>query len=211
MPASRCPASLPVPGCASREAGPVTHHLSATYYDTPGTPGWAGEQDHLAPPHGRDGRGLAPPSLPVQRRRPAGDPRTAGGRRRGDGSPSASPLTWLRVAGDLPLAPIAILSHGNEPSRLSLASAGEVIAEVADDEVTARREGAPGAPLRWARGSRLRCRGSHRPSSREAGAAACWPPAPAPAAKGSKLGAACLDSPGKVNASPPDNRAVGWL
>jgi inorganic triphosphatase YgiF len=138
------PGFATVPGCAS-VSGPVTHHLSATYYDTPGN-------------------GLAASKITLRRRTGGTDagwhlklPAGAGARREvqeplvpGDEGqvPERLAAAVAEVAGGQPLAPIAVLST-QRTLRTVLGAAGEVIAEVADDVVTARREGAAGVPLRW--------------------------------------------------------------
>jgi inorganic triphosphatase YgiF len=145
-----------VPGVAA--AAPVLHHLSATYYDTAdgrlqaakitlrrrtgGTDaGW-----HLKLPAGTqvpDG---------VSARREVHEPLDAGAVD-GAGVPSVPGRLASRVAevtGGLPLAPIATLV--TERTVVTLTSAdGTVLAEIADDLVTAQRLSAtPSAqPLRW--------------------------------------------------------------
>jgi inorganic triphosphatase YgiF len=138
------PGFATVPGCAS-VSGPVTHHLSATYYDTLGTR-------------------LAASKITLRRRTGGTDagwhlklPAGAGARREvqeplmpGDEGqvPGRLAAAVAEVAGHLPLAPIAVLSTQRALTTV-LGSAGEVIAEVADDVVTARREGTAGAPVHW--------------------------------------------------------------
>jgi inorganic triphosphatase YgiF len=138
------PGFTTVPGCESVSA-PVTHHLSATYYDTPGTL-------------------LASSKITLRRRTGGTDegwhlklPASAGARREihaplADGDEGQVPARLAafvaEVAGGLPLAPIAVLATERTLTTV-LGTGGEMIAEVADDAVTARREGAPGAPVRW--------------------------------------------------------------
>ena len=131
-----------VPGGVS-EAAPVTYRLAATYFDTPderlaankitlrrrtgGTDaGW-----HLKLPAGQDSR------------RELGEPL-------GD-SPGEVPerfaATVAGVTGGLPLAPIAVLETERTVVTLT-AHDGRVLAEIADDVVTARRLPA-GQQLRW--------------------------------------------------------------
>lgn len=181
------PGFATVPGCAS-VSGPVTHHLSATYYDTPGTR-------------------LAASKITLRRRTGGTDagwhlklPAGAGARREvqepllpGDEGqvPERLAAAVAEVAGDLPLAPIAVLSTQRTLTTV-LGSAGEVIAEVADDVVTARREGAPGAPLRWREVEVEVPRES--PAVLAEAARLLLAAGARPAAKGSKL-ARLLDSP----------------
>ena len=132
-------------------AAPVLYHLAATYYDTPderlaarkitlrrrtgGTDaGW-----HLKLPAGRDAR---------QELREPLDADTAGGGRE---VPARLAATVADVTGGRPLAPIAVLETERTVVTLT-AHDGRVLAEVADDLVTARRLGdgaANGQPLRW--------------------------------------------------------------
>jgi inorganic triphosphatase YgiF len=128
---------------------PVTYHLAATYFDTPGTrlaankitlrrrTGGTDEGWHLKLPEGAGRR--------RELHEPLGDSR--------DEVPERFASRVAEVTGGLPIAPIATLDtertvvtlHGDD---------GHVVAEVADDVVTARRlgEAAGGAadqPLRW--------------------------------------------------------------
>jgi inorganic triphosphatase YgiF len=129
-------------------AEPVTHHLSATYYDTPGLKlaaskitlrrrtggtdaGW-----HLKLPEGADRREV---------REPLGDS--------GEEVPGRLASRVAGVTGGLPLAPIAVLDTERTVVTLT-GRGGRVVAEIADDVVTARRlAGDQGAaapePLRW--------------------------------------------------------------
>jgi inorganic triphosphatase YgiF len=144
-------------------AAPVLHHLSATYFDTAdgrlqaakitlrrrtgGTDaGW-----HLKLPAG----GPLPDDarLPdgVSARREVHEPLDAGG---ADGAsaqvvPGRLASRVAQVTGGLPLAPIATLV--TERTVVTLTSAdGTLLAEIADDLVTAQRLSAASAePLRW--------------------------------------------------------------
>jgi inorganic triphosphatase YgiF len=139
-----------VPGCtAVRE--PVTFHLSATYYDTPDQrlaaskitlrrrTGGPDEGWHLKLP--ADGNA----------RREVHEPLSAGD----EGQvPDRLASRVGEVTAGLPLAPIASL-HTERTVRALLRSPQEVLAEVADDHVTAQRtggadnDGAASEPLRW--------------------------------------------------------------
>ena len=141
-------------------AAPVLHHLSATYFDTAdgrlqaakitlrrrtgGTDaGW-----HLKLPAG------GPPAQGpegVSTRREVHEPLECGGAD-GAGAPAVPARLASRVAevtGGLPLAPIAVLR--TERTVVTLTSAdGTLRAEIADDQVTARRLPETAAePLRW--------------------------------------------------------------
>ncbi len=133
-----------VPGCAA-VGDPVTHHLSATYYDTPGNrlaaskitlrrrTGGPDEGWHLKLPAGQHARREIHAPLA------AGDEAQV---------PEELASQVAEVTGGLHLAPIASLN--TERTVLTLLHAtGRVLAEVADDVVTARREGTAGEPLRW--------------------------------------------------------------
>lgn len=125
-------------------AAPVVHRLSATYFDTP------------------DGR-LAASKITLRRRTGGADagwhlklPAGSGDRREiqeplGPGDEPVPDELAARVAevtAGQPLAPIAVLD--TERTVVSLnGAAGELLAEVADDAVTARRLPARGEPLRW--------------------------------------------------------------
>jgi inorganic triphosphatase YgiF len=149
-------------------AAPVLHHLSATYFDTAdgrlqaakitlrrrtgGTDaGWhlklpAGDPT-AGGPTGADAGG--PGS--VSTRREVHEPLESAGAD-GAGVPAVPERLASRVAevtGGLPLAPIAILV--TERTVVTLTSAdGTVLAEIADDQVTARRlPETPAEPLRW--------------------------------------------------------------
>jgi inorganic triphosphatase YgiF len=137
-----------LPGYAA--AVPVTHHLSATYFDTPDTrlaankitlrrrtggtdAGW-----HLKLPAGAGARRELQVPLPDD---PDGPDR--------DSVPERLAAQVAEVTGGLPLAPIATLDTERTVVTLTT-DTGDVAAEVADDRVTARRLApAPGQPLRW--------------------------------------------------------------
>jgi inorganic triphosphatase YgiF len=125
-------------------AEPVLHHLSATYFDT------------------ADGR-LAASKITLRRRTGGTDagwhlklPAHAGARQEvhaplGTSEREVPEELAARVAsvtGGAPLAPIATLNTERTVVTLT-ASDGRVVAEVADDTVTARRLPATGEPLRW--------------------------------------------------------------
>ena len=133
-----------VPGCAA-VGEPVTHHLSATYYDTAGNrlaaskitlrrrTGGPDEGWHLKLPAGQYAR------------REIHAPLAAGDEAR---VPEELAGQVAEVIGGLPLAPIAFLT--TERTVLTLLHAtGRVLAEVADDAVTARRAGTASEALRW--------------------------------------------------------------
>ena len=132
-------------------AAPVRHHLSATYYDT------------------ADGR-LAASKITLRRRTGGTDagwhlklPEGSGARREvhaplgqaGEPVPEVLAARVAEVTGGAPLAPIATLN--TERTVVTLRSEdGRVVAEIADDDVTARRlppDGtagrSPGRELRW--------------------------------------------------------------
>jgi inorganic triphosphatase YgiF len=128
---------------------PVTYHLAATYFDTPGTrlaankitlrrrTGGTDEGWHLKLPEGAGSR--------RELHEPLGDSR--------DKVPERFASRVAEVTGGLPLAPIATLDTERTVVTLR-ADDGHVVAEVADDVVSARRLGeAPGGaadqPLRW--------------------------------------------------------------
>lgn len=129
-------------------AAPVTHHLSATYFDTPDTrlaannitlrrrtggtdAGW-----HLKLPVGGDARR----ELQV----PLSDGPDSGT------VPERLAMRVAEVTGGLPLAPIATLDTERTVVTLTTGT-GNVVAEIADDRVTARRLAPPPGqpPLRW--------------------------------------------------------------
>jgi inorganic triphosphatase YgiF len=144
-------------------AAPVLHHLSATYFDTAdgrlqaakitlrrrtggSDAGW-----HLKLPAGGPSAGDAPGPGGVSTRREVHEPLEGGGTD-GAGGPAVPARLASRVAevtGGLPLAPIAILV--TERTVVTLTGAdGTLLAEVADDQVTARRLPETSAePLRW--------------------------------------------------------------
>jgi inorganic triphosphatase YgiF len=125
-------------------AEPVLYHLSATYFDT------------------TDGR-LAASKITLRRRTGGTDegwhlklPAGSGARREvheplgssDQDVPEALAGRVAEVTGGAPLAPIAILN--TERTVVTLTGSGDrVVAEVADDTVTARRLPAAGEPLRW--------------------------------------------------------------
>jgi inorganic triphosphatase YgiF len=127
---------------------PVTYHLAATYFDTPGTrlaaskitlrrrTGGTDEGWHLKLPAGAGSR--------RELQEPLGDFR--------DKVPERLASRVAEVTDGLPLAPIATLDTERTVVTLH-ADDGHVVAEIADDVVTARRLGeAPGGaarPLRW--------------------------------------------------------------
>ena len=133
-----------VPGCAAARE-PVTYHLSATYYDTPGNrlaaskitlrrrTGGPDEGWHLKLPAGQHAR------------REIHAPLAAGDEGQVPGELTAQ---VAEVTGGLPLAPIAFL-HTERTVVTLLDATGGPLAEIADDAVTARREGTAGEPLRW--------------------------------------------------------------
>jgi hypothetical protein len=129
------PSLAALPGAAS-VSEPVTVQLSATYYDTADTrlaagkitlrrrTGGSDEGWHLKLPAGANARReIHAPLAP-------GDEGRVPGR-----------LTSqvAQVTGDLPLAPVAIVSTERTLTQV-LGPSGAVIAEIADDVVTARRE-----------------------------------------------------------------------
>ena len=144
-------------------AAPVLHHLSATYFDTAdgrlqaakitlrrrtgGTDaGW-----HLKLPSA----GSLPDGTPVPEgvsaRREVHEPLECGGTD-GAGAPAVPARLASRVAevtGGLPLAPIATLVTERTTVALNGAD-GTLLAEIADDQVTARRlPETSAAPIRW--------------------------------------------------------------
>jgi inorganic triphosphatase YgiF len=137
------PLGAAVPGGVT-EAAPVLLQLAATYFDTPderlaankitlrrrtgGTDaGW-----HLKLPAGQDAR--------REVREPLGD-------RPDEKVPERLAATVAGVTGGLPLAPIAVLDTERTVVTLT-GHDGRVLAEIADDAVTARRLPA-GQQLRW--------------------------------------------------------------
>lgn len=134
-----------LPGCTA--AAPVTHHLSATYFDTPDTrlaankitlrrrtggtdAGW-----HLKLPAGTDARRELQVPLSGDRDR--------------DTVPERLAVRVAEVTGGLPLAPIATLDTERTVVTLTTGT-GDVAAEIADDRVIARRLAPrPGQPLCW--------------------------------------------------------------
>jgi inorganic triphosphatase YgiF len=138
-----------VPGCEAVSAA-ETHHLSATYYDTPGNRLAASKITLRRRTGGTDeGWHLKLPSdmLPsgAQARREIHAPLAPGPE--GQVPAQLADLVAAVTAG-LPLAPIASLVT-QRTVRMLLHGTRDVLAEVADDEVTARREGSAAEPLRW--------------------------------------------------------------
>jgi inorganic triphosphatase YgiF len=137
-------------------AAPVTHHLSATYFDTPDTrlaankitlrrrtggtdAGW-----HLKLPAGADTRREL--QVPLSDDTDGQDGPDGRGR---DTVPERLAARVAGVTGGLPLAPIATLDTERTVVTLTTGT-GDVAAEIADDTVTARRLAPrPGRPLRW--------------------------------------------------------------
>jgi inorganic triphosphatase YgiF len=132
---------------------PVRHQLSATYYDTQDErllaskmtlrrrTGGTDEGWHLKLPAGQDAR------------REVREPLSAGPADAGRGVPERLAARVADVTGGLPLAPIAVLDTDRTVVTLT-GRDGRVVAEVADDLVTARRvagsaEVTAGQPLRW--------------------------------------------------------------
>lgn len=121
-------------------SSPVTHHLSAAYYDTP------------------DQR-LAAAKITLRRRTGGGDegwhmklPVSEGTRRElheplSDGLPEPLAARAAEVTGGAPVAPIATLD--TERVVVTLHAHGAVVAEIADDRVTGRRLAGDFAPVRW--------------------------------------------------------------
>jgi inorganic triphosphatase YgiF len=141
------PSFADLPGVSA--AAPVLHHLSATYFDTADgrlaaskitlrrRTGGTDEGWHLKLPAGPGAR------REVQEPLGPGDPGT--GRLE---VPAALTARVAEVTGGQPLAPIARLD--TERTVVTLTGAdGRVVAEVADDVVTASRLPAAGDPLRW--------------------------------------------------------------
>lgn len=124
-------------------AAPVTHHLSATYYDTPDQR-LAEARITLRRRAGGDDEGWHM-KLPVSddTRRELREPLS-------DELPGPLARRAAEVTGGVPVAPIALL----ETERTVVAlrrDDGAPVAEIADDTVTARRlgSGAGGDPLIW--------------------------------------------------------------
>jgi inorganic triphosphatase YgiF len=132
-------------------AAPVVYHLSATYFDTADgrlaankitlrrRTGGEDEGWHLKLPGGLPSAEAYSSRLEVQL------PLAAGGER---DVPAAHASRVAGVTGGLPLAPIATLD--TERTVVTLTGAGgALLAEIADDRVTASRVPATGEPLRW--------------------------------------------------------------
>jgi inorganic triphosphatase YgiF len=145
------------------EAAPVLYHLSATYFDTADgrlqaakitlrrRTGGADAGWHLKLPAGGPLPGAAPLPDGVSARREVHEPLEPGGSNSADALVVPGRLASLvaEVTGGLPLGPIALLV--TERTVLTLSGAdGTVLAEIADDQVTARRLPETSAePLRW--------------------------------------------------------------
>ena len=132
-------------------AAPVVYHLAATYFDTADgrlaaakitlrrRTGGADEGWHLKLPGGQASAEGYSSRLEVQL------PLSAGGERE---VPAAHAERLAEVTGGLPLAPIAALS--TERSVVTITGTDQaLLAEIADDQVTASRIPAAGEPLRW--------------------------------------------------------------
>lgn len=137
------------PGVAA--AAPVVHQLSATYFDTADgrlaaskitlrrRTGGADEGWHLKLPGGPASSAAYSSRLEVQL------PLSAGGER---DVPAVHAGRVAGVTGGLPLAPIATLD--TERTVVTLTGAdGSLLAEIADDRVTAGLVPPDGPPLRW--------------------------------------------------------------
>ncbi len=132
-------------------AAPVVYHLAATYFDSADgrlaasnitlrrRTGGADEGWHLKLPPGLASAEGYSSRQEVQL------PLAAGGER---AVPAAHAERVAEVTGGLPLAPIATLD--TERTVVTLTGAGgALLAEIADDQVTASRVPATGDPLRW--------------------------------------------------------------
>jgi inorganic triphosphatase YgiF len=181
-----------VPGCQEVSA-PATHHLSATYYDTEGNRLAASKITLRRRTGGTDeGWHLKLPSelLPAgaQSRREVHAPLS-------DGEEGQVPARLASLVSDvtagLPLAPIASLAT-RRTVRTLLGESRDVLAEVADDQVTARRAQAAGEPLRW-REVEVEVPEGTPPEVLAAAAELLFAAGARPASKGSKL-ARLLDS-----------------
>jgi len=132
---------------------PVRYQLAATYYDTQDErllaskitlrrrTGGTDEGWHLKLPAGQDAR------------HELGEPLGGGSADAAGGVPERFAALVADVTGGLPLAPIAVLDTDRTVVTLT-GRDGRVVAEVADDVVTARRvagsaEATAGQPLRW--------------------------------------------------------------
>jgi len=138
-----------IPGVTA--AAPIVHHLSATYFDTADgrlaaakvtlrrRTGGADEGWHLKLPGGLASAEGYSSRQEVQL------PLDAGGER---DVPAAHAARVAEITGGLPLAPIATLD--TERTVVTLTGAdGALLAEIADDRVTASRVPAAGQQLRW--------------------------------------------------------------
>src|ERR1700756_5206646 len=131
-------------------AEPVLHHLSATYYDTADQRLAASKITLRRRTGGTDeGWHLKLPSEMLtggaQSRREIHAPLA-------DGQEGHVPAQLADLVSDvtagLPLGPIAFFMTRRTVRNL-LGGASDILAEVADDQVTARREGSAGQPLQW--------------------------------------------------------------
>jgi inorganic triphosphatase YgiF len=134
-----------VPGCAA-VGDRVTHHLSATYYDTPGNRLAAGKITLRRRTGGTDeGWHLKLPAGSGARRE-LQEPLSAGDEAR---VPERLASHVAGVTEGLPLEPIAVLDTERAVVSL-LREDGLVLAEIADDVVSARRTGRGGGEsLQW--------------------------------------------------------------
>jgi inorganic triphosphatase YgiF len=129
-----------IPGVSA--AAPVTYHLAAVYYDTPDTR-LAGAKITLRRRTGGTDEGwhLKLP-VSVDERRELHAPLSAPGE-----IPERFAARVAEVAGDAHVAPIATLD--TERTVVTLTAHASVVAEIADDVVTARRLTGAGQVMRW--------------------------------------------------------------
>ncbi len=133
-----------LPGCQAVSA-PVTHHLSATYYDTPGNRLAASKITLRRRTGGTDEGWHLKLPVSAQARREIHAPLAAGP----EGHVPAQLADLVSdVTAGLPLRPIASLAT-QRTVRTVLRTPCDILAEVADDLVTAQREGSADEPLRW--------------------------------------------------------------
>ncbi|MGD0698623.1 MAG: CYTH domain-containing protein [Trebonia sp.] len=168
-------------------AAPVVHHLSATYFDTADgrlaagkitlrrRTGGADEGWHLKLPGG------AASAEGYSSRQEVQLPLDAGGER---DVPAAQAARVAEVTGGLPLAPIATLDTERTVVTLT-GTDGALLAEIADDRVTASRIPSSGQPLRW-REVEVEVP-SESPAIQQAVAARLFAAGARPAGHGSKL------------------------
>jgi inorganic triphosphatase YgiF len=124
-------------------AAPVMYHLSATYFDT-ADGRLAANKITLRRRTGGEDEGLASAEA-YSSRLEVQLPLAAGGER---DVPAAHASRVAEVTGGLPMAPIATLD--TERTVVTLTGAGgALLAEIADDRVTASRVPVTGEPLRW--------------------------------------------------------------